>query len=167
MEARAGIRGVNAFGRTGRTRPCPYPSCAYRPMPFVVDDHGDARVAFAVAGLVHADRREAAERDGIDAFNRSATLWAASSGGAPRDVRKTAYGLLVRDAHRPRARSDSEIACGPAARLGPRHGSDHDAAHRRPGHARGASFRIGSIGAYPHVDAPGSRARVRNAAANP
>ena len=31
-------------------------------MPFVVDDHGDARVAFAVAGLVHADRREAAER---------------------------------------------------------------------------------------------------------
>ena len=29
---------------------------------FVVDDHGDARVAFAVAGLVHADRREAAER---------------------------------------------------------------------------------------------------------
>ena len=40
-------------------------------------------------------------------------------------------------------------------------------ARRRPGHVRGTSFRIGSIGAYPHVDAPGSRARVRNAAANP
>ena len=89
-----------------------------------------------------------------------------ASGGAPRDVRKTAYGLLVRDAHRPRA-FRFEIACGPAARLGPRHGSDHDAARRRPSHARGTSFRIGSIGAYPHVDAPGSRARVRNAAANP
>ena len=44
-------------------------------------------------------------------------------------MRKTAYGLLVRDAHRPRA-FRFEIACGPAARLGPRHPGDHDPALR-------------------------------------
>ena len=47
----------------------------YRPMPFVVDDHGDARVAFAVAGLrPRRSTRGSPNGDGIDAFNRSATL---------------------------------------------------------------------------------------------
>lgn len=48
------------------------------PMPLVVDDHGQVRVALAVAGLVHADRVQAVERRGIAVPSRSATLWAMS-----------------------------------------------------------------------------------------
>lgn len=60
MEARCS--GVNVLEEQAEHVPAVPVVRLYRPMPFVVDDHGDARVAFAVAGLVHADRREAAER---------------------------------------------------------------------------------------------------------
>ena len=115
---------------------------------------------------IHADRRQAVERRGHRGPEAVRDPADDVSGRPPRDVQEAADRLPVRDAHQPCALRLG-VAREPAARLGPRHGSDHDAARRRPGHARGTSFRIGSIGAYPHVDAPGSRARVRNAAANP
>lgn len=60
MEARCS--GVNVWKNRPNTS-LPYPSCAHiaRCRSWSTT-HGDARVAFAVAGLVHADRREAAER---------------------------------------------------------------------------------------------------------
>ena len=107
-------------------------------MPFVVDDDGDARVAFAVAGLVHADRVQAVERRRHRRLQPFGDPTGDVSGGAPRDVRKTAHGPLVRDAHRPRA-FRFEIACEPAARARP-------TARKRPrrrtvGGPRGASRR--------------------------
>ena len=100
----------------------------------VVDDHRDVRMAFAVAGLVHADRRQAVERRGhrrLDAFGDPT---GDVSRGPPRDMKETADGLLARDAHQPRALR-LEIPGEPAARLRPRHGGDHDAAFRAV-HAR-------------------------------
>ena len=104
------------------------------PMPLVVDDHEQIRVALPVAGPVHADRRQAVERRGhrrLDAFGDPT---GDVSRGPPRDMKETADRLPVRDRHRPRALR-LEIPGGPAARPRPRHGGDHDAA---PGtvHAR-------------------------------
>ena len=104
------------------------------PMPLVVDDHGQIRVALPVAGPVHADRRQAVERRGhrrLDAFGDPT---GDVSRGPPRDMKETADRLPVRDRHQPRALR-LEIPGGPAARPRPRHGGDRDAA---PGtvHAR-------------------------------
>ena len=104
------------------------------PMPLVVDDHGQIRVALPVAGPVHADRRQAVERRGhrrLDAFGDPT---GDVSRGPPRDMKETADGLLARDAHQPRALR-LEIPGEPAARPRPRHGGDHDAAPRAV-HAR-------------------------------
>ena len=103
-------------------------------MTLVVDDHRDVRVAFAVAGLVHADRGEAVERRrhvGPEPIRDPAGYVAR---GAPRHVQEPADGLLARDAHQPRALR-LEIPREPAARLRPRHPGDHDAAFRAV-HAR-------------------------------
>ena len=100
----------------------------------MVDDHGDVRVALAMAGLVHADRVQAVERRRhrrLDAF-RDPT--GDGAGGPPRHMKETADRLLVRDRHQPRALR-LEIPGEPAARFRPRHGGDHDAAPRAV-HAR-------------------------------
>ena len=84
------------------------------PMPLVVDDHGQIRVALPVAGPVHADRGESVERRGhrrLDAF-RDPT--GDGAGGPPRHMKETADRLPVRDRHQPRALR-LEIAPAPAA----------------------------------------------------
>ena len=104
------------------------------PMPLVVDDHGQVRVALPVARLVHADRGEAVERRGhrrLDAFLDPA---GDVSGRPPRHMKEAADRLPVRDAHQPRALG-LEVAREPAARFRPRHGRDHDPAPRAV-HAR-------------------------------
>ena len=75
----------------------------YHPMPLMVEDDGDARVALPVAGLVHADRVQAVERRRHRRLQPFGDPMGDVSGGAPRDVRKTAHGPLVRDRHQPRA----------------------------------------------------------------
>ena len=90
------------------------------PVPLVVDDHGQVRVALAVAGLVHPDRVQAVERRGHRRLQPSGDPAGDVSGGPPRHVQETADRLLVRDAHQPRALR-LEIPGGPAARLRPRH----------------------------------------------
>ena len=83
-------------------------------MPLVVDDHGQVRVALAVAGLVHADRVQAVERRGhrrLDAFRDP---MGDGAGGPPRHMKETADRLPVRDRHQPRALR-LEIAPAPAA----------------------------------------------------
>ena len=72
-------------------------------MPLMVDNDGDARVALPVAGLVHADRVQAVERRRHRRLQPFGDPMGDVSGGAPRDVRKTAHGPLVRDRHQPRA----------------------------------------------------------------
>ena len=104
------------------------------PMPLVVDDHEQIRVALPVAGPVHADRRQAVERRGhrrLDAFGDPT---GDVSRGPPRDMKETADRLPVGDRHQPRALR-LEIPGEPTARPRPRHGGDRDAA---PGtvHAR-------------------------------
>ena len=84
------------------------------PMPLVVDDHGQIRVALPVAGPVHADRGEPVERRGhrrLDAF-RDPT--GDGAGGPPRHMKETADHLPVRDRHQPRA-LHLKIAPAPAA----------------------------------------------------
>lgn len=97
------------------------------PVPLVVDDHGDVRMALAVAGLVHADRREMVERRGHRGLEPFGDPMGYVARGAPCDVREPAHGLLVRDRHRPRA-LPLEIPGEPAAGLRPRrHRHDHAA----------------------------------------
>ena len=103
-------------------------------VPFVVDDHGDVRVALPVAGLVHADRRQTVERRGHRRPEPVGDPAGDVARGTPRDVQEPADGLLVGDGHQPCA-FRLEIPREPAAGLGPRHLGDHDTA---PGtvHAR-------------------------------
>ena len=95
----------------------------------VVDDHRDVRVAFAVAGLIHADRRQPVERRRHRRPEPIRDPAGDVARGAPRHVQEPADGLLVRDAHQPRALR-LEIPREPAARFRPRHPGDHDAAFR-------------------------------------
>ena len=97
------------------------------PMAFVVDDHGDVRVALAVAGLVHADQREMVERRGYRGLGPFGDPMGYVARGAPCDVREPAHGLLTRDGHQPRA-LPLEIPGESAAGLRPRrHRHDHAA----------------------------------------
>ena len=92
------------------------------PMPLVVDDHRDARMAFAVVGPVHADRRQPVERRGhrrLDAFGDPDGRRLPR--GPPRDMKETADRLPVRDSSSA-TRTRLEIPGEPAARPRPRHG---------------------------------------------
>lgn len=104
------------------------------PMPLVADDDGQVRVALPVAGLVHADRRQAVERRGHHRSEPFGDPMGDVSRGPPRDMRETADRLLVGDRHQPRALR-LEVAREPRAGLRPRHPGDHDAALRAV-HAR-------------------------------
>ena len=90
------------------------------PMPLVVDDHGQVRVALAVAGLVHPDRVQAVERRRHRRLQPSGDPAGDVAGRPPRHMKETADRLLVRDAHQPCALR-LEIPGEPAARLRPRH----------------------------------------------
>lgn len=99
----------------------------YHPMPLVVDDDGQIRVALPVAGLVHADGVQPVERRGRRGLQPAGDPAGDLAGGPPRHVQETAHGLLVGDGHQPRALR-LEVPGEPASRLCPRHGGDHDAA---------------------------------------
>ena len=95
--------------------------------PFVVDDHGDVRVALPVARLVHADRGEAVERRRHVGPETIRDPMGDVTRGPPCHVQETAHRLLVGDGHQPRALR-LEIPREPAAWFRPRHGRDHDPA---------------------------------------
>ena len=95
----------------------------------VADDHRDVRMAFAVAGPVHADRRQPVERRRHRRPEPISDPAGDVARGAPRHVQEPADGLPVRDAHQPRALR-LEIPREPVARFRPRHPGDHDAAFR-------------------------------------
>lgn len=88
----------------------------YHPMPLMVDDDGQVRVALPVAGLVHADRRQAVERRGHHRSEPFGDPMGDVSRGPPRDMQETADRLLVGDRHQPRALR-LEVAREPAAGL--------------------------------------------------
>ena len=98
------------------------------PLAFVVDDDGDVRVAFPVAGLVHADRREPVEHAWHAGFRPAGDPSGDVARGPPRDMQETAHGLPVGDRHQPRA-FQLEVAREPAARLRPRNPRHHHAMH--------------------------------------
>ena len=58
-------------------------------MPLVVDDHGQVRVALAVAGLVHADRVQAVERRGHRRSEPFGDPMGHVSRDPPRDMQKS------------------------------------------------------------------------------
>lgn len=77
----------------------------------------------------------------------------------------SAHGTIVTTApHRGRSTRGMSATGSTSSSRNPDDANDDG---RRHGRNRGASCRSGSIGACPRVDARGSRARVRNAAANP
>lgn len=59
------------------------------PMPLVVNDHGQVRVALAVAGLVHADRVQAVERRGHRRSEPFGDPMGDVSRDPPRDMQKS------------------------------------------------------------------------------
>lgn len=120
------VAGDYPDGGAARASP-PTPSRPYHPVPFVVDDHGQVRVALPVAGLVHADRGEAVERRGHRRSEPFGDPMGDVSRGPPRDMQETADRLPVGDRHQPRALR-LEILGEPAARFRPQHEGDHDAA---------------------------------------
>ena len=107
------------------------------PVPFVVDDDGQIRVALPVAGLVHADRCQPVERRGRRSLQPAGDPMGDLARSPPRHVQETAHGPLVGDGHQPRALR-LEVPREPASRLRPRHGRDDHAALRavHPGHRR-------------------------------
>ena len=152
-------------------------------------DHGRIRVALAVSTPIAA---RPSNGEGIAALRRSATRRTMSPAVLHATCRKpltvfrfatlishvhsdsesrvnrlpgSAHGTIVTTApHRGRSTRGMSATGSTSSSRNPDDANDDG---RRHGRNRGASCRSGSIGACPRVDARGSRARVRNAAANP
>ena len=88
------------------------------PVPFVVDDDGQIRVALPVAGLVYADGVQPVERRAHRGLQPAGDSAGDLAGGPPRHVQEPRHGLLAGDRHQPHALR-LEITREPASRLHP------------------------------------------------